>query len=148
MNALVRLHHLNNLNRLRPVFESGVAANDLFANFFRPVADAAPEIRLDVSEDDKAYRVTATLPGVKKEDIQIAVDKNEVSIEAEVKREAAATEDVRTLHTERYYGKASRNFVLAQEIDDAAVEASYADGVLTLVLPKKVAAAAKRININ
>jgi HSP20 family protein len=144
MNTLVRLH---NLNRLRPAFEPSMAANDLFTSFFRPLTDAQPDLRIDVSEDDKAYRVAAAIPGVRKEDIHVAVDKNEVTIEAEIKREVAA-EGERTLLTERFYGKAQRSFVVAQDIDESAVEAKYADGILTLVLPKKVAAAAKRIAIN
>jgi HSP20 family protein len=52
------------------------------------------------------------------------------------------------VHSERFYGKTSRSFVVAQEIDDANVEAKYANGLLSLVLPKKLQPAAKRITIN
>ena len=51
------------------------------------------------------------------------------------------------LHTERVYGKVSRSFTLPQDIDDAAAQAKFADGVLELTLPKKAAAARKHINI-
>jgi HSP20 family protein len=51
------------------------------------------------------------------------------------------------LRTERYFGKVSRSFQLAQEVDEAQVTAKYTDGVLELVLPKKAAAQARRIAI-
>ena len=51
------------------------------------------------------------------------------------------------LRSERYVGKVSRNFQLAQEIDEAQVTAKYTDGVLELLLPKKAATQARRITI-
>lgn len=51
------------------------------------------------------------------------------------------------LRTERYFGKVSRSFQLAQEIDEAQVSAKYTDGVLELLLPKKAATQARRITI-
>ncbi|MEO8104632.1 MAG: Hsp20 family protein, partial [Betaproteobacteria bacterium] len=97
------------------------------------------------------YRVAATLPGVKKEDIQVSVDQNEVTISAEVKRENIAKEGERAgekvLHSERFYGKTTRVFSVGQDIDEAGVQARYADGVLSLVLPKKAPVSAKRVTI-
>jgi HSP20 family protein len=140
MNTLVRLHNLT--PRLRPSTE------DLFASFFGPATAGEPGIKIDVSEDDKAYRVTAVLAGVRREDIHVNVDKNEFSIEAEIKRETSTNDGERVVHSERFYGKTSRSFVVAQEIDDSTVEAKYVDGVLNLVLPKKSQPTAKRIAIN
>lgn len=140
MNTLVRLHNLN--PRLRP------STDDLFASFFGPATAGEPRIKIDVVEDEKSYRVTAVLAGVRKEDIHVNVEKNEVSIEAEVKRGPSEADGERVVHAERVFGKSSRSFVVAQEIDDTNVEAKYVDGLLTLVLPKKLAPAAKRIAIN
>ena len=56
-------------------------------------------------------------------------------------------EGERVLRTERYFGKVSRSFQLAQEIDEAQVNAKYTDGVLELSLPKKAATQARRISI-
>ena len=147
MNTLV---HLN--NRLEPAYVPYPAGiDDLFAGFFRPIQDgargAAQPIHIDVSEDANAYRVAATLPGVKKEDIQVSVDQNEVTISAEVKRETSAKEGERVLHSERFYGKTTRVFSVGQEIDEASVQAKYADGVLSLVLPKRAPVSAKRVTI-
>jgi HSP20 family protein len=91
--------------------------------------------------------VSAELPGVKKEDIQITIDGAQVTLGAEVKREKEVTQDERVLHTERTYGKMSRSFSLPQEVDEAKAEAKFRDGVLELTLPKKAAASRKQIAI-
>ena len=105
------------------------------------------QIKVDVTEDEKTYTVQAEIPGVDKNDINVAIDSNQVTITAEVKREAETKEGTRVLRTERYYGKTYRSFTLAQEVDDAAAEARYANGVLTLVLPKKAAQSARKLTI-
>lgn len=126
--------------------------DDLFRGFFvRPVelgnqADA-PAVKIDVKEQESGYLVHAEIPGVKKEDIHVAVDGPVVSISAERREEKDVKEGERVLRTERYFGKVSRSFQLAQEIDEAQVTAKYADGVLELALPKKAAAQARRIAI-
>jgi HSP20 family protein len=143
MNALTRFQ----TQRLRPALANELfPTNDLFAHFFRPTADVAPEIKLEVSEDEKAYAVAATIPGVRKEDIHVSVEGGSVTIEAEVKQETKE-ENARVLHSERFYGKTSRSFSVAQDIDEAAVEAKYADGLLRLVLPKKAVTSARKITI-
>lgn len=125
--------------------------DNLFRGFFRPVrgdANEAPmQIKIDVKENDKAYTVHAEIPGVKKEDIHVTVEGNQVSLEAESKRENETREGEKLLRSERYYGKAYRSFTLASDVDDAAAEAKYSDGVLELTLPKKAATNAKRLEI-
>jgi len=91
--------------------------------------------------------VTADLPGVRKEDIQVAIDGAQVTLTAEVKREKETAEGERVLHVERSFGKVSRSFTLPQELDEAKAEARFRDGVLELTLPKKAAAARKAITI-
>ena len=130
--------------------------NDLVDDFFkgflvRPVGyegrgEVLPRMKVDVAEKNGAYVVKGELPGVKKEDIRVSVDGAQVTLEAEVKQEKTAS-DERVLHTERSYGKVSRVFTLPQEVDEAAVEARFQDGVLELKLPKKQAAARKQITI-
>jgi HSP20 family protein len=108
---------------------------------------AEPEIRMDVTEDDKAYHVKAEVPGVKKEDINVAIDGNQVSISAEVKREKEEKKGETVLRSERYYGSQSRSFTLLHEVDQSKAEAKYVDGVLELTLPKKNAAPAKKVAV-
>ena len=127
--------------------------DDLFKGFLvRPVSyegrgDALQRARVDVAEKNGAYKVTAELAGVKKDDIQVSVDGAQVTLSAEVKQEKEASQDERVLHAERTFGKLTRSFTLPQEIDEAKVEAKFRDGVLELTLPKKAAAARKAITI-
>ena len=126
--------------------------DDLFRGFFvRPVEAGqtreAPEVRVDVQESDKAYLVHAELPGVKKENIHVDIDGAVVSISAERKQEKEVKDGDRVLRTERYFGKVSRSFQLALEIDESQAVAKYNDGVLELTLPKKAAVVAKRVTI-
>lgn len=125
--------------------------DELFRGFFvRPVdfnAQQTPSIRMDVKEQEGAYLVHAELPGVKKEDVHVTVDGNQVAISAEVKQEKDVKEGERTLRAERYFGKVSRSFQLAQDIDDSQASAKFNDGVLELVLPKRAAAASKRLTV-
>ena len=128
------------------------AFDDLFPSFFmRPVkVQGGPnvEIRLDVKEDDKNYTVHAEIPGVKKEDIHVTIDGNQVAISAEVKNEKEVKEGEKVIRSERYYGKVSRSFSLAQAVDENTSQAKYSDGVLELTLAKKSTAKTKRLTIN
>jgi HSP20 family protein len=127
--------------------------DDLFKGFFvRPVAyegrsDVLPRMKVDVAEKNGHYLVSAELPGVRKEDIQVTIDGAEITLAAEVKREKEVTQDERLLHTERAFGKVSRSFSLPQEVDEGKAEAKFRDGVLELTLPKKAAAARKQVTI-
>ena len=128
--------------------------DDLFKGFLvRPVsynngeAPLARSMKVDVAEKNGAYVVSAELPGVRKEDINVTVDGAQVTLEAEIKREREAAQDERVLHTERVFGKVTRSFTLPQELDEAKVEAKYRDGILELTLPKKAAAQRKQTTI-
>lgn len=142
-----------NISRFDPradVF--GDLVDDLFKGFVvRPVytesRDTNARVKVDVAEKNGAYLVHAELPGVKKEDIRLTIDGAQVTLAAEIKREKDLAEGERVLHTERVYGKVSRSFMLPQEIDEAAAQAKFADGVLELTLPKKTAAARTQITI-
>ena len=134
----------------------------LFDDFFRDVApgfyikplhgDGLPtpaQIKVDVKESGDAYTVVAEIPGVPKEDIQVAVDGNVVSLRAEIKQQDSTGQDEKTLRSERYYGAVSRSFQLASDIDQTQAKARYDNGVLTLTLPKKAAmSGAQRLTID
>lgn len=127
--------------------------DDLFRGFFvRPVdlgnTPQAPSIKIDVREQEKTFLVHAELPGVKKEDIHVTIDGNLVSISAEVKQIKEEKEGERVLRSERYFGKVSRSFQLAQDIDDGKASAKFNEGVLELTLPKRASSVSKRLNIS
>ena len=125
--------------------------DDMFRGFMRPwradLAQRAPQIKLDLSETDADYTVKAEIPGVKKEDIDVRIEGNQVTIGAEIKKESEETGDGRVLRSERQYGYASRSFTLASAVDEAKSSAKYQDGVLELKLPKTTTTASKRLPI-
>ena len=145
-----------NLTRFDPFsdiarFEPFHAMEDWLRDFnLRPALGdwtVEPRIRMDVEESDKAYTVKAEIPGVKKEDIQVEVDGNVVSISAELKREQD-DKSGKAVRSERYYGAQRRSFTLQHDIDAAKVEARYAEGILSLVLPKLEGISRKHVAIN
>ncbi len=122
-----------------------------FRRFLAPFGaeiDTSPlRMRLDISETPEAFEVKADLPGVHKEDINVRIHGNVVQIDAEVKREKDARSGDRVLRSERYQGSISRSFSLAQDVDDARVEARYDQGVLKLTLPKKAQDPSRKVQI-
>jgi len=126
--------------------------DDLVKGFFlRPMRfDQQDHTRakIDVKEDANSYTVLAEIPGVKKEDIQVSVDGNQVAISAEIKRQKEEKQGEKTLRSERYYGKVYRSFALAQDVDqEKAAQAKYESGVLELRLPKKAAASIRTLTV-
>jgi HSP20 family protein len=137
-----------NIARFDPFADS---VEDLFRRVLRPMRwegeDQPLQIKVDVEEDDKAYKVKAEVPGVKKEDINVQIDRNQVSISAESKREKEVKEKGKVIRSERYYGSLFRSFSLAQDVDQPAASAKYADGILELTLPKKVTSETKKLTV-
>ncbi|MBL0726628.1 Hsp20/alpha crystallin family protein [Piscinibacter sp. HJYY11] len=138
MNALTRFERLNDF------------FPDFFRGFPRPsrLADDLPnDIPIDVSETDKQYEVRAEVPGVRKDDIRVTVNRNFVSISAEVKREKEEKQGKRVLLTETCTGMVSRSFTLEHEVDEKDVSAKLDNGVLTLTLPKREGSSSRTIAI-
>lgn len=137
--------------RLTDMFETDpyVAA---FRNFMRPWSSEltanVPEIRVDLSETDVEYKLKAEVPGARKEDINVRIDGNQVSITSEVKKESEEKKNGRVLRSERHYGLSSRSLWLDCPVDDSKAVAKYQDGMLELTLPKKTAASATRLTIS
>jgi HSP20 family protein len=125
--------------------------DDAFRALMRPwrlgLSEAAPRIKIDLSEQDGNYLVKAEIPGVQKEDIDVRVDGDLVTISAETSTEKEETEKGRVLCKERQQGYASRSFTLACPVDEAQADATYKDGVLSLKLPKKAPTSTKRLAI-
>lgn len=138
----------NNLMRFEPF--SGF--EDFFKDFrLRPALrdlEAEPRIKMDVTENDKAYSVKAEIPGVKKEDIKVDIHGNQVSISAEVKRESEEKQGDTVVRSERYFGQQYRSFTLGQEVNEDEAVATYRDGVLELTLPKKSGKGGRKLTVN
>ena len=122
------------------------AFDEMERSFFK---NSLTEFRTDVSDNGDSYLVEAELPGFSKEDIQIDLDKDRLTISAERKSETEDSDEKKNfVRRERYYGSYSRSFDVTG-IDTESIKAEYKDGVLNLTLPKKVPEipAAKKIEI-
>jgi len=139
----------NSLDRYGPL---AGRLDGLFNDIFRPAlvweAGSGPQpIRVDVRETADAYTVQAELAGVRKEDIRVEIEGNEVTISAEARRETETKEGGKWLRTERFSGKAGRRFALPQDLDEAKAAAKFVDGVLELTLPKKTAVKGRTVAV-
>ncbi len=105
------------------------------------------EMRMDVTEDDTSYFVNVDIPGVNKDNIDVAVQGNTVTINAEVEREKSR-ETKKDVYSERFTGKAFRSFSLPTEVDSTRSEASYDGGVLKLTLRKLTTDTSRHLSIN
>lgn len=139
-----------NITRYDPFNELDDMFKGLFVRPMRFDLDVAPQMRMkiDVTKADDSYTVKADIPGVKKDDIQVSVEGNEVTISGEIKKETEEKKGEEVLRSERYYGKISRSFTLPHDVDESKVTARYADGVLKLSLPTKAASKTKKITVS
>ncbi|ARM31960.1 Hsp20/alpha crystallin family protein [Prosthecochloris sp. HL-130-GSB] len=106
--------------------------DDIWENAQLP---AAPAFKVDITEDSHAFHIDAELPGLRKEQITLAVEDDVLTIKAENKRETEEKE--KNYHrVERSYGSYSRSFNLGEMIDQEHIEAAYDNGILHVTLPK------------
>lgn len=103
-------------------------------------------LALDVTERDNAYQVTASLPGVRPEDIHVTVLGDSLTIRAE-SYGANERREGNFLLRERHSGAMQRSVTLPAPLDSENVSASYEHGVLTLTLPKSRASLPRRIQV-
>jgi len=101
---------------------------------------------LDVKDSNEAYEITAVLPGVSADDLNIQIANNTLTIQGELKVES--DEQATYLLRERTAGRFIRSLQLPEAVDSAKVEASLKDGILTLRVPKAEEARPKSIKVN
>ena len=128
--------------------------DDMFESFFSDFEGSALtrsgfglSPKFDVSETDKSVKVTAELPGMDQQDIDVSLDDNLLTIKGE-KKEESDRKDNRYHLSERRYGSFQRSFSLPRGLDHAKVDATFKNGVLTLELPKTEVAKSKRRKID
>lgn len=133
-------------------YESLPAVRDIFDDLFRgffvqPMArgsvaseGASLAPRIEVVDHNGVYKVRAELPGVRKQDINVSVDGDVLSISGERVRESENKDGERIVYSERHASKFSRSIRLGAEIELDRAEAKFNDGVLELTLPRKSAA--------
>ncbi len=101
---------------------------------------------VDVTETDEKYVVTAELPGVKRQDITVEIHDGVLYLRGE-KKSAREEKSEKGRWLERSYGSFSRSFALPADADDSHIDASFADGVLTIELAKRPEAKPRTIAV-
>lgn len=101
---------------------------------------------LDLYEDKDDLTLTAELPGMKKEDIDISLHENTITISGE-RRQEKKYGDSDSGRQERHFGRFTRSLLLPKAVKTEGVKASYKDGVLTVTLPKADEAKPRQIEI-
>jgi len=128
----------NEIDRLFGSFTGDLtSAPDIFEQW-------APSV--DMYDDKDKITVCAELPGMKKEDIDISITGNTLSITGERKCEETKKTG-ETFRSERYFGRFHRSVTLPHAVDASHVSATYQDGVLNITLPKTEEAKRKQIEV-
>lgn len=133
---------------------SGGLLDDFFRDvnpgyFIKPLhGDPLPsQIKVDVKENPNEFIVEAEIPGAGKENINVSIDSDLVTISAEISQVDTQNNEEKLLRTERYYGSVSRSFKLSSDIDEQNSKARYENGILTLNLAKKLKQSGQRLSI-
>ncbi|MDI6701069.1 MAG: Hsp20/alpha crystallin family protein [bacterium] len=118
-----------------------------FGKMLQPYYESNWTPSMDISETDKEFFVTVELPGLKKEDINLSIDNNVLTIEGE--RKSEKEEKGKTFHRiERSYGKFYRSVTLPKKVDEDNIKASFKDGLLNITIPKVEKEKVKNIEIS
>jgi HSP20 family protein len=142
---MTRFDPQSSLARFNPMRDLANAFN--MFDMMRPMRMLETEvIPLDVTETDQAYLIKAEMPGVKREDIKVSIQGDQVTISAETNADEERTEG-NIVCRERYHGKQFRSFTLPQSVDEENAHAACNNGVLELNLPKKGGVGAKQLAI-
>jgi len=136
--TLVRWDPFNELMNLQRRFGNGIDQNEATHGNWAPA--------VDIFEQGDDLVIRAEIPGVDKEDIDIDVENNTLTIRGERKRDEAFKRD-NAYRMERIYGSFARSFTLPRTVDASGITAGYKNGVLELMLPKAEEAKPKKIEI-
>ncbi len=101
---------------------------------------------LDIREIENAYVIRVDLPGVRRDDVDISVDRNALTIVGK-REETATSEDAKVLRNERISGNFHRRLTLSETINRDEIAAKYEDGVLEILLPKAMDAQPRKIDL-
>ncbi len=149
--AIVKWRRRDEWDPFKDLFDLQKEINRLFETSFSrlpqrfaPEESFAPAI--DLYEDENEYVVEAELPGLKQDEIKVSVEDDILTISGEKKREKEIKEE-NLYRSERFYGKFERQIVLPQNTDKDNIKASYKNGVLKVVIPKKEEAKPKKVDI-
>lgn len=126
------------------------SVTDMLADLLSPSRELAASRawmpRVDVQETEKEYVITASLPGVKKEDVKVRFENRVLTISGE-RRAEKEEKDKGWLRRETQYGSFERSFAVPEGVHPEEVKAKHKDGLLTLVLPKPAQAKSRGLDV-
>jgi HSP20 family protein len=134
-------------SEVRDIFEDAV--EDFFESWGlepRWQSEVAISPALDVAETDSEYKITAELPGMSRDDIDVTLEQGRLTISG-TKEEEQKEEKENYVRTERSYGSFTRTVPLPATVDEENIEANFKDGVLSLRLPKTEEARGRKVPI-
>jgi HSP20 family protein len=139
------------LARIQSDFERAMkemmAGRPLAANSFNKTTHGtAFSPSCEISEDKTAYLIKFDMPGINKDQVKIELDKNTLTVSAE-RSEEKKSDDKKTHYSEFFYGSYNRSFTLPETIDEKKIDATFANGVLSITLPKTEKSEPKRISV-
>jgi HSP20 family protein len=141
---------MNYLTRYEPFRVFRREFDRLFEDFLPALREEEPEAmwmpRLDLTETDGAFAARMDLPGLKREDIQVDVENNRLTVRGERKFEKREEKE-NVVRMERNYGTFFRAFALPENVFTDGIEATFEDGVLTVQIPKAEESKPHRIEV-
>ena len=137
-SAISQLH--NEMNR---AFGTAMARSDDGSN----VVTSSWTPAVDISEENERFVISADVPGVNPDDIEITMDKGVLTIKGERKLESSEESANGYRRVERAHGSFYRRFSLPDTADTESISANGKNGVLEVVIPKKAAVQPKRITV-
>lgn len=141
---LVKWEPMMGLSRLTDVFDRMM--DDFFSMDTRlaePVTSLVPLMNIEELKDE--YRITLEVPGMEKDDLDIQIKDDVLTISGEKKEDIK--EEGTLFRRERWFGKFTRSVTLPNDVNVDKIEAEYKNGVLTLHLPKSEEAKGKKIQV-
>ncbi len=141
---LTRFDPFREMNQLRRVMDR--VFDDTLERRYTEFDQNVSALALDVLENEDAYLVKATIPGIDPDDLDITYNNETLTIQGEMKHEEE--KDGERYHLqERFYGKFYRQVRLPSAVNANAIQANYEHGVLTLTLPKSEEVKPKKISV-
>jgi HSP20 family protein len=129
MSTLVKTHFAG------PSYLNGFFGKDLFHEFNTPAfAGTVPAV--NVVENKEGFRIEVAAPGLQKSDFKLNLEKNQLTISAEKEQKEEENNEKYT-RKEFKYSSFQRTFTLPNTVDGDKIEANYADGILSIALPKR-----------
>ncbi|MCI5839776.1 MAG: Hsp20 family protein [Peptoniphilaceae bacterium] len=121
--------------------------NDLFDDFFGDnfFEDRRNDFRMDISDEDKDYKILAQLPGIKKDEISLNLEKDILTVEVKLNKEENEEKD-NFIHRE-IVKKDMKRSVKLENVDYENISATLNNGILEITVPKKVLDDKKKIEI-